>query len=356
MGDPKGFTSIAGWKKSTTWGTPVAVGASEGIRYNTMEPGASVQLLESEELSGERSRLAGDRGNILHAPTLTCEGVYEGLERLIAQAMGTAGAPSQVGSDNAYKHVFKPKNELDGIHGTLVFYLKSKPCVLEYTTAKVNGLGFSVGAGNQRAQFTFPMIAHKRNRNEGSGTNTNTTAAAITFPANRDFVNFANMAVRMNQTTAAGLASPADLIYPSEFSLTISNQLPTDDVTTRYVPYIDEPIGGNFFDVQLSMTFSKAFQNLAILDEMLATGATRFKADVIFTGPAIGATNFKLSLYLPALQFQGDPPGIGGPDRLTETWNMKGSRVTAAPTGFPAGYTDALTIELINQRNSDALA
>ena len=357
MGQVKGYTSICGWKKSSAWGTAVAVGASDGIRFMSLDAGATIETIQSDELSGARSRLAGDRGNILHAPTLNAEMHYEGLERIIAQAMGTAGSPTQQSSDNAYKHTFKPNNELDGIHGTLVLYLKSKPSVIEYTTAKVNGFTLQVGSGQQRASIAFPMIAHKRNDNEATGTNTNTTAAAITFPTNRDFVNFSQMAVRINKTSDGALGT-SDLIYPSDFQLTISNELPTDDVTAAHAPYIDQPIGGSFLTASVSMTFSKGFQDLAkIRDMMNSSGSIEHKMDVLFTGPvADGSTNLSLAFYLPSLQFTGDPAGIGGPDRPSETWNLSGNRVSAAPTGFPSGYTDALTIELVNQRNSDALA
>lgn len=356
MGIVKGFTSVAGWKKSTTWGTAVAVGAAEGIRFTKLDPGADLQFLPSDELSGSRSRLAGDRGNILHDPNLETEMHYEGLERILAQAMGTAGAPSQVGGDDAYTHTFKMKNELDGIHGTLVAYLQSKPAIIEYDNVKVNGFNFSVGAGNQKASMSFPMIARKRVINEGSGTNTNTTAGSITYVSNRDFVNFAAMAVRIN-TTSGGTLGTSDLVYPSELSITLNNNLPSDDVTAAHAPYVDEPIGGGWGEVSVSMTLTKGYQDLTLLSEMISETAVEKKMDVIFTGPvADGAANFSLSFFLPSLQFQGDLPGIDGPDRQSETFNFAGNRVATSPTGFTSGYTDAVTIDLVNQRATDALA
>lgn len=356
MGIVKGYTTVAAWKKASTWGTPVACGAGEGIRFTELDPGADLQLIMSEELSGSRGRLAGDRGNILHTPTLGAEAHYEGLERILAHVMGTAGSPAQQGADDAYLHTLKQANELDGIFGTLIAYAQSKPAVIEYDSVKCNGFTFQVGSSQQRGQFSFPMIARKRAINEGSGTNTTTTAAAVTYASNRDFVNFADMVVRIN-TTSGGALGSSDIVYPSDVQLTVNNNLPSDDVTTAHAPYTDEPIGGGFATVQLQMTFSKGFQDLTLLSEMLSESATEKKCDIVFTGPlADGSTNFTLGLYLPSLQFVGDPPGVSGPDRQSETLSFEGNRVASSPTGFTSGYTDPLTMEIINQNNADALA
>lgn len=368
MGIVKGYTAIGGWKKSTTWGTAVAIGAGEGIRFTEYDPSASIELLASDELSGSRSRKAGDRGNILHAPALTCEGQYEGLERLFAQAFGSgsdgtaSGAPTQVGLDDAYTHLFKPQNELDGVHGTLAFYHQSKPSVTEYSTNKVNGMTLNVGSGQQKSSIQFPMIGHKRSENEGSGTNTTTTAANITFPSNRDFINFAHLGAANGggvyiNTASGGALGASDILYPSQIQIEILNSLPADDVTPAHAPYIDEPIGGDFFAVNISMTFTKGYQNLAIIRDMMSESAVEYKGTIAFFGPiADAAVRFSLKFWFPSMQFTGDPPGLSGPDRQSETLNFQCNRVDTAPTGFTAGYTDACTVELVNQNSADALA
>lgn len=368
MGIVKGYTAIGAWKKSTTWGTAVQCGAGEGIRFTQYDPNATLEFLASQELSGSRSRKAGDRGNVLHGPALTVEGQYEGIERLIASMMGSgsdgtsAGAPSQQGGDDAYQHVFKPQNELDGIHGTLAFYHQSKPSVTEYDNSKINAMQFTCGAGQQRSQFVFPMIARKRSENTGSGTNTNSTMASVTFPSNRDFINFANLAgangggVYIN-TQSSGALGASDIVYPSEISVEVNNNLPTDDVTSAHAPYTDEPIGGDFLGVNVSLTFTKGYQDLTKLSDMISSSATEYKMHIAFVGPlADGSTNFDFHMWFPSLQFTGDPPGLSGPDRQSETWNLSGNAVAAAPTGFTAGYTDAIIIEMINQNSADALA
>jgi tail tube protein len=354
MAAAKGFASVAAFKKATTWGTPVAAGAGDGIEFASESLTPDAQFIPDEQINGKATKLAGDKGNEFHSGDLEVDAKYQGVEVLLAMAMGTAGVPTQVLTDDAYLHVFKPADNKEGIFGTLVF--NKQVGVWEYTTAKVGG--FTLGCTNgERAKLTFPIIPQGLNINTGAGTNNNTTVANITLPTNRDFLLFSQMKVRINDTSGGALAA-ADEVYVSEFECTLNNNFPTDDVTTQYGYLIDEPIQDGFTELSGSLNFSKYNNNnggnTALLTALLSK--TPKKMSVVWTGRlASGTTNFRMTMYFPSVQFSSGDANIGGPERIPLNLQWMASRVLTLPTGFPAGYTDALTIELVNQRNSNPL-
>ena len=84
---------------------------------------------------------------------------------------------------------------------------------------------------------------------------------------------------------------------------------------------------------------------------------TKKKMRIKWTGPA-AATGYpySLTLYFNNVQFTAGSPNIGGAQRVGFDLQFKAARALAIPTGFPTGYTKALTVELINQRTTEAMA
>jgi hypothetical protein len=81
------------------------------------------------------------------------------------------------------------------------------------------------------------------------------------------------------------------------------------------------------------------------------------KMRVKWTGPA-AATGYpySLTLYFNNVQFTSGSPNIGGAQRVGFDLQFMAQRALAVPTGFPSGYTKALTVELINQRTTVAMS
>jgi hypothetical protein len=350
----KGALARAGFKKSTTWGTAVLLGATNGVEFVSEGLTPDAQLIPDEQVSGSITRLFGDKGNEFHSGPIVLDAKYEGIETLIAMAQGTAGVPTQVGADNAYKHVFKIADSVDGKHVT--FGIAKQVRFWEYPTCKVGG--FSLQAQNgRRARWTFPLIPQTLNRNTVGGTNNNTTASTITLPANRDFMLFKDMKVRINLHDGIAL-DDTHLVYISEFGVESTRNFETDDVTTQYGYLIDEPVGDSWTDLMGTMNFSKYNDNAGGNDALVEAliSKTRWKMTVTWTGPAIGATTFKCTMYFPDIQFESGDVNVGGPQRIPANLKFRANRRLTVPTGFPATYTDPVTIEIINQRNTDALA
>jgi len=86
---------------------------------------------------------------------------------------------------------------------------------------------------------------------------------------------------------------------------------------------------------------------------------TRKKATLTITSPtlagAVSAPYFH-KLWLPNLQIGTGRPGIPGPEGPTRQFPFTAFHVTTIPTGFTAGYIDAVTWENQSQRATDALA
>jgi len=351
MAIAKGYRSIAGFKKATTWGTPVLIGANDGIEFRSEGLKPDAQFIADDLVSGNQARLFGDKGNELHSGDMETDLRFQGIERIVAQAMGTAGVPVQQATSLAYKHTFKVNNDPEGIFGTLVVFHPGL-YVREYSTAKVGG--FSVNCANgERAHVTLPMIPQGVNYNTTTGTNTTTTAAAITLPSERQFALFSQMVIQLNAQGGADFVA-GDTVYPSEFEVTFNRQYTTDDVTTRFGTKVDEPVPDDFLEVSGRIRFSKLDAITRLTDQL---SKARQKMKVVWTGPLIeGSYNFQWTVWFPDLQFSGTDANVGGPARVPEEIEFMASRALAIPTGFPAGYTDSITIDLINKSAVDALA
>lgn len=349
----KGFLTVGAFKKATTWGTAVAAGALNGFEFNSETLATDAQFIQDTQVSGQATRLFGDKGNEFHNGEVNMDLRYEGLQTLLACCLGTAGVPVQVGSDNAYRHVLKVNNSLEGIFGTLVF--NKQVAVWEYTTAKLAGIKLTHTQG-QRAKLALKFISKDLNFNTGGGTNNTTTIANVTLPANRDFALFTQLKVLVNTYSGSALAAGTDDVYVTSFELNYDNSMPTNDVTTQFGNKIDEPVQDGFTNVTGKITFSK-YQTGSVqtlLSDMLAK--TRKKMLVQWTGPVIGATAFQYTMYFPDVQFSKGAANVPGAARIPLSLEFEAHRALALPTGFPAGYTGPLTIENINQVATDALA
>lgn len=357
----KGFLALAAVKKATVWGTAVAAGVGDGVGFVSEDVSANRELIDDMQLEGAFStQRKGDIGNKVYSGSLTSALRYEGLELLIALAMGVAGVPTTVDT-SARKHIFKMEptaGGLEGLFATLV--IKKPPVIHEFTTVKVTGWHIKINNG-ERAEITFDLVAHDMNVNAGSGTNNTTTFATVTLPANRSFALFSQMVARINVQTGGALAA-ANAVHLSSFTLNVERNMAEDDFTTQFGDRIDEPVQDDWSKVTVELEFSKYNDvspggNDALFLAQISKEPQ--KMDVVLTGLDLaGAATqfFQHAFYLNGIQFRDGTPNVGGPGRLGYTLSGQAHRVLTAPTGFTAGYTDPLTYEVFSQRATDPLA
>lgn len=357
MSAAKGYNASAAFKKAVTWGVPVLAGAGDGIEIVSEGLTPDSQFIPDESLTGKATQLFGDKGNEFHSGDVPMDLKYEGCENLLAQAMGIAGVPTQQGATTAYKHILKIADNNEGIFGTLV--LNKVFRVWEYTTAKVGGFTINITNG-QRARMTVPFIPQGLNLNAGAGTNNTSTIGSITLPTNRDFLLFSQMKVLINNHDGIGLAAGTDDVYISEFEVEFNRNYETDDVTTKYGYLIDEPVGDSWVTVMGMLGFSKYNNNPGGNDTLILDllSKQRKKMQVTFLATALAGAGFpfRVDMYFPDVQFESGDANVGGPGRVPANLNFRASRRTSIPTGFPAGYTEAVTIEVTNMRTTNPLA
>lgn len=353
----KGFLTLAAFKKASVWGTPVVVGAGNGLGLSAEGISTEPDVIDDDQNEGNATQRVPDIGNKLFGGSLTLPARYEGLEAILAQVFGTAGVPSTVDT-SARKHVFKINGSLEGIFGTLC--LDRKVHIGEFTTVKVLGFTLRVSQG-KRATIEFRIASHDHNLNTGAGTNTQTTFLTVTMPANREFLQFRQMVVRANAQGAAGLAAGDALLQVNDLTIEVDRALKTDDVNTEFGNRISEPTGDAFTTVKVSIGFSKLQDgtggSAAIYISQLAKTAQ--KMDIVFTGDTLAGaatSKFAWSLYLNSVVFKSGTPNINGQSLTPFTVSGMAYRVLTIPTGFPATYIDSLTMEVVSQLATDALA
>ena len=347
----KGFGTLGAVKKASAWPTPVVLGAGDGFEYTAESIASRAEFIADKQLNGTSTTLFGDKGNESHNGQIMMDAKYQGLEVPLAMVMGTAGAPVLQGS-GVYKHVIKLANDREGKFATLGFDKQVE--IWEYANAKFHGFEFSSAPNNERAKLAFDVIAHKLNRNTGAGTNTQATFASVTIPSVREFLLFSQLEILCNDQSGGALGS-SDEIYVGEFTMKVAGNM-EGDYTTEYGDKVDEPLQNEFTEVTGGIKFPKyGTANSAFYGESLTK--TRKKMIATFTGNIAGGSyNYKMIFYFPDVQWSDGSTNVGGPGKAPLDLTFKANRVLAIPTGFPTGYTDALTLELFNMRSTDPLA
>ena len=346
-----GASSKLAVKKGTVWGTAVQCGALDGVPFESESLTPDITLLEDEQLNGSIQQLHGDAGDKLFSGDAVTHLKYQGLEHLIAYCMGTAGLPTQQSTTLAYKHELKISTDNIGYFLTFVFEKIVK--LWEFDSVKVGGFTIS-HTRNEKAKLTLNLIP--KDLSFASAINTAGTFASVTFPTERDFLKFSQLSVLINTQEGAELAA-AHKVYLTGYDITFSRGYETDDVTTQFGDSIDEPVGDGFVKVSGSLTFSK-YQTLN--EPLMAAQLSKanMKMRIGYKGTTEIATGYyhEFNLWLPDLQFTEGGAPIGGPGRIGLTMGFNGWKVPSIPSGFPTGFTDALSIEIQNLNNADPLA
>ena len=342
----------------TAWGTTnaAAIGALGLAEYNSETILTDAQNIEDMQISGNAVAQKPDLGNILTAGGINMDAKYEGFQQWIAHAFGTSqgGAPTQVGADNAYLHTYRMHSTLIGVYATVAITKLTR--VFEYPSVKVNTLGFAIQNG-QRLKCDAGIIAS--DYAVGSAINTLASmavGAGLTMSANRDFMRFSQLGVKIN-AQSAGALSAATALGVSGVSWTLDNNLMGDDVTTARGYLIDEPVRGDGFakvsgTVDFSQLNLRANGGDAFITALLAK--TPQKMSLTFTGPAIGATAFSMVWFFNNVVFSASEQSVGGPGRIPQKLTWTAHPAASAATGMT--YTDPCWATLTNQIATNTLA
>lgn len=261
----------------------------------------------------------------------------------------------------AYRHVLKIATAIEALHATLVHGFSGQS-VREYISAKTNGFTLNMPNG-AKWNCQIPFICFDANFDD-SGPNKLATLSGITRPGTRRLALFRQTAIRRNNQSAGALSTivATDVIRTvSSFNIQLVNNLPTDDFTLLNGDRRDNNDRDGKVKVTGSIEYSKTPDDA---DMILGKNRTAQKMDCKVAGPVIDAaatnpgdalTQFAMNLFMPSVQFSVSSP-IGGAGRVPKTLNYEAQGVETVPTGFPAGYTDPVTIEIVNTDSANPLA
>lgn len=358
MAKAKGYTGIVGFKKGVTWGNAVACGALHGLEVLDISLAGNREIVPDMSITGMVTHREGDKGNIVVTGTIKMPLRYENAHRVIAALMGTAGVPATVDT-SARRHLLKINPTIDGIFHTLAYEILKDTTIFEFDSVKITKVSISIKIPG-RVEVSADFIGSTFT--DASAINTTTTIDTVTQSANLEIAQARQCVVRLNAQGGAGLAA-GDAAYVTGIELNLERPM-SADFTTEFGDRSSEPMppsgGDPFFKVTGSLTFSQ-YQtgtggNNAFVMEQL--NRTLKKMDITLTGDNLaGAATQKYQwvFWFPMVVFgTGKPVLTAG--ALGWQQPFESHHVPTIPTGFTAGYTDAVTIENYNKDTADPLA
>lgn len=341
-----GAQTQAAVKKGVSWGTAVACGAGDGILV--LPPTLKKERkLYIEDSLGAYFAQEADQGEIKVEGELPAYQRYDGLDLLIALAMGaTGGAPVQQESTAAYAQSFKLTGSLEGLFATLALY--NKVNVDEYASIKLTGLKLK-GRVGEPVELSFMGIAS--NRITDSSTNTPATFANVTIAETANRVLMSQGLFRMNDASGAALGS-GDEITPSSFELNLMRPMAGAHEAGTGNDLINEPVDNGHPEVGLKLEFPRysTSENFEDWD-----AAVPKKMELAFTGALIEGSYYRLfKVSLPRLVYKdADLPMEQG--ALRHTLEFACLSTNTAPAGM-SGILDPFQVDVVNTNSTDVLA
>ncbi|MFQ5896241.1 MAG: phage tail tube protein [Nitrospinota bacterium] len=342
----QGREIVAAAKKASLWGTPVLQGAGDGILILSEGLGAGVPEDLPDESAGLAFVESSDQGNLDIAGSVVAFLRYEGLDFLLAAAMGSAGTPVQQGLTAAYQNTYSLAGSLDGVFGTLV--IDKKVSVWEWPGVKVHGFTISGEAG-QPLRAEVLLIADRLNRNTASGTNNQTTVASITYPTRANRVLMSQGKVRVNDQSGAALAD-GDAVNVSRFALRYRRPMSQDHVVGS--PDILEPTEDGMPSFGLEIAFPEYTEDTYLAD----LGAeTLKKLDLTLTGATIESPySYQFQVNIPQAKLVNAEAAVDGAGKIVHPLTFRLEKAASAPAGMTV--TNPFEIVVTNKRTASPLA
>jgi len=178
--------------------------------------------------------------------------------------------------------------------------------------------------------------------------------SSVTVPSLSGRMMGQSATVRMNAQSGSALASPTDVIQPSDWTLTYKRGV--DEVHVQDGDQtIIEPVETGFPELKLTMNFPR--YNAASHAFLAALGAdTRQKCDITFVGDTIEASNtYMMRLRFPHLNLISAPAKKSGPSIVPVALEFDVLSAVSAPSGMTA-LTLPFDFYVQNLRTTDPLA
>lgn len=332
MASITGAQTKAGVKIASTWGTAVACGVGNSFA-GEISPSFNVSELTSRQIgSGAYMLSSATRGSVIPTVSLTADlGYRNNCDVLIAQFMGTSGAPTEVTvGQSDYKHVLTFNSTLNSKYVTLAFE-SSSATTMEFPTAAVQSIGIATTGVPGYLDFTAELLANTVELS--SSVNTNATLATTTFTEGTPELVAVDLVDKFRTNTQSGGAvSSGDQYNITGFNLALSRP-------QEIIPEIkgsagnSAPIASDLFEGTLSVDVKELADHAYYT---IWSAETARKALIQIEGTQIGTgTNKSFSIYLPRMVLVTEPQ-YALTDQGTNTLSMEFRLLKAAtaPTGM----------------------
>ncbi len=340
-----GIEAKAAFSKAATWSTAVSAAAGDTILILSENLGRSREFLPDDS-AGRAFAADSDQGLITVGGDLNAYLRYQGLEVLLAMALGTAGTPSAAGTA-AYRHTLRAADDTAGLFGTLAVYKGFS--VHEAPSVKVDGFTMEGEAGGP-VKITFHLIGDDLNINTTSGANTTAAISALDQPEPGLRVLMRHGRFLMGDQDGDALDASHE-IRPNRFRLSFKRALAGDHLAGGDA--IAEPTPAGQPQATLELDFPTYTSDTFLTD---LGNHTRKKASITFTGPEIeSGHNYQLAIYLPHLVITNAEAAVNGAGKIAHPVSCALLAATSAPTGM-TGITAPLAIDLTNTNPNDPLA
>lgn len=334
-----------GVKKASTWGTAVALGATNGMYFDSdggLKNARPNHMFAESDSPFFKTSVLGPRDPVDFNPSFYSR--YDSIASnfLTALLFGTAGAPAQQGATSAYLHTIQWKDHLQGLFAT--FALEKAGKIFEVPSVKPYGLELSFSDGVLKGTISLRGDLVKDN----SSTNTATEMDALTYNDVENPVRFDEGSLKMNAESGGDVASETALEINA---MTLSFQRKLDSKVAVGNTSIIEPLEEGNPEVTIDLEFPRMSTiNSAYFQDFDAE--TRKKMLIKFQGILIETTYYyTYAFYYPRLKITE----IEYPhdDIIPSKIKLQAEQASSAPTGMT--YTRPY-IEITNKFTTDYLA
>lgn len=345
MGDIEKRLNTTAFKKAATWGTEVDVNVA-GTGLCALNAGAikhGIIAIDDKACGAFEHDL--DQGDYEAVDFgLVFDLRYDGLENvLIAMIMGTAGAPAQQDTTDAYLHTLQMANSIADLFGTYATEKHDKIHVIP--SAKPYKVALSIDSGKIKA--TINLLGDKV-------IDDSTTITAMDSVTTTDVHNrvLARQGVyRLNAQDGAAF-DDGDKVKVKDMTIEIERR----DMSQHYESEsrsIIEPLEGDKPLVKVTLHFNRMddTNDLYFSDW---NSENEKKMDVVFTGANIESTyDYYHKLQFPRLKIED----VDYPEDsiIPASITMRALEADSAPTGM-TGITKPVQWDIMNKTTTDLLA
>jgi hypothetical protein len=335
----------AGAKKAATWGTAVAVGATDGLLLKgdggleRKQPYIAAKELDTPFVQ------VGDLGAVEpvdFAPSFTMRYDPGAIGVLLAQLFGTAGAPTKQGVTSAYKHTIKWADSNSGKFSTFVVERPGK--ILEVPSAKPYKFSFGFSDG----VLDCSIGLRGNNLIDNSVVNQATQVDALTYADRKNRIFFKQLTAKMNDQTGGALTAETALplsICSGDIERALDAPFAAGSET------MSEPEDGPHPSGTLKLDFLRANAATQAFFSKF-TGETLQKLSLSFVGAVIETTyHFEFNLVFPQARIISYNSPLD--DIIPVTVELAIEEAGTKPTGMDDTRP---YLELVNARSTDYLA